>query len=188
MKSYDIRLKSRELLKDKYGICLLITFIGALIVSGTASMGIIGMLITGPIAVGIAYAFIKLVRGMDLQLQDMFYGFETFVPAFVQKLLSTIFIFLWFLLLIVPGIIKALAYSMAPYILADNPEMNGLDSITASKEMMDGHKGRLFCLYLSFTGWFLLAVLTGFIGLIFLAPYVTTAKTVFYQDLLDNKA
>jgi len=122
-----------------------------------------------------------------MDIEDMFYGFQTFVPSFVLQLLTTIFVLLWLLLFIVPGIIKALAYSMAPYILADNPEMSGLDAINASKEMMQGHKGRLFCLLFSFIGWFLLAILTFGVGFIFLAPYVATAKAEFYQDLLDRK-
>ena len=77
---------------------------------------------------------------------------------------------------------------MAPYILADNPEMSGLEAITASKNMMMGHKGRLFGLYLSFIGWFLLCILTGGIGFIFLAPWVRASITEFYQDMLDKKA
>lgn len=187
MKSYDFRLKAREVLKDKYWICLLVAFIEMAIISGSSSMVIAGMLITGPITVGVAFVFLKLIRGMDdIRVENMFSGFNNFVPSFVLRLVSSIFIFLWTLLFIVPGIIKALAYDMAPFILNDNPELNGLEAVTASKEMMAGHKGRLFGLYLSFIGWFLLACLTFGIGFIFLAPYVYAAKAAFYQDLLDN--
>lgn len=188
MKISDLKLRAKNSLRETYGTYLLITFIAMIICSAASSVGIFAVVVTGPIAVGLAFAFLKLARGMNGELSDLFNGFNSFVPAFLMQLLMGIFILLWSLLFIIPGIIKAFAYSMAPYILSDNPEMSGLDAITASKEMMRGNKGRLFGLYLSFIGWFLLSMLTCGIGLIFLSPWVQASVTEFYQDLLNKKA
>ena len=92
-------------------------------------------------------------------------------------------IFLWTLLFIVPGIVAAFRYAMAPYVLAEHPELTASEAIEKSKQMMAGNKGRLFCLQLSFIGWFLLACLTWGVGFFFLAPYTKAAETGFYLDL-----
>ena len=91
--------------------------------------------------------------------------------------------FLWSLLFIIPGIIMTFAYAMTPYILEEHPEIGAWDASTRSREMMKGHKFDLFYLYLSFIGWFLLALLTAGIGFLWLSPYVETAKAAFYNDL-----
>ena len=92
-------------------------------------------------------------------------------------------IFLWTCLFIIPGIIMTFAYAMTPYILEEHPEISAWDASTRSREMMKGHKFDLFYLYLSFIGWFLLAMLTAGIGTLWLAPYVEAAKAAFYNDL-----
>ena len=91
-------------------------------------------------------------------------------------------IFLWFLLLIVPGIVAALSYSMTFYILADEPDINAKEALEKSKIMMDGHKMDLFLLGLSFIGWALLCILTLGIGLLWLIPYMNVSAAKFYQD------
>lgn len=104
--------------------------------------------------------------------------------------ITWVFTFLWSLLLIIPGIIAAYAYSQAYYIYKDS-EANGenlspTDCISQSKELMRGHKGRLFLLELSFIGWHILALFTFGLAYLFLTPYIETSKAVFYQDLLEN--
>ena len=94
-----------------------------------------------------------------------------------------VFIFLWSLLFVIPGIIKALAYSMHPYIIADNPTIDAMEALRQSEEMMRGNKTRLLALYLSFIGWFILSAFTFGIGFFFLMPYVQTSVTNFYVDL-----
>ena len=102
------------------------------------------------------------------------------------QLLMGIFIFLWSLLLIVPGIIKAYSYAMTPYILVDRPELSVRDAIRLSGRMMSGRKLDLFCLHLSFIGWMLLCILTLGIGILFLSPYMMTAQAAFYQDVRSD--
>lgn len=92
-------------------------------------------------------------------------------------------IFLWTLLLFIPGLVMCFAYAMTPYILEEHPEIGAWDASTRSREMMKGHKFDLFYLYLSFIGWFILAMLTMGIGFLWLSPYVEAAKAAFYNDL-----
>jgi len=183
-----LKQRAKDNLRGPYGTYLLATFLAAIISSAASSAGPFAFLVTGPIMVGLAGLFLKLTRGAQGELSDMFEGFNNFVPTFLLQLLMCVFIFLWTLLFIIPGIIKAFAYSMAPYIMADNPEMSSLDAITASKIMMKGHKGRLFGLYLSYIGWFLLCMLTFGIGFIFLTPWIQASVAEFYQDILDRNA
>ena len=97
--------------------------------------------------------------------------------------LMGIFVFLWTLLLVIPGIIKAFAYALVPYILADKPELSANEAINLSMKMMKGHKFDLFYLQLSFIGWAFVSVFTLGIGLLWLMPYMMTAQAAFYQDV-----
>ena len=95
----------------------------------------------------------------------------------------TIFVVLWSLLLVIPGIIASYSYAMAPYILYENPGMRPMAAIKASKELMRGNKWRLFCLQFSFIGWALLCALTAGIGNLWLHPYQETAQASFYRQI-----
>ena len=92
-------------------------------------------------------------------------------------------VYLWSLLLIIPGFVMMFAYAMTPYILEEHPEIGPWDASTRSREMMKGHKFDLFYLYLSFIGWIILGVLTLGIGFFWLSPYMQAAKAAFYNDL-----
>ena len=98
-------------------------------------------------------------------------------------LLTSIFVGLWTLLFIIPGIIKSFAYAMTPYILVDYPDLSPNQAINLSIKMMKGHKFDLFWLGLSFIGWGILSILTLGIGLFWLIPYVQTAMAAFYVDV-----
>ena len=102
------------------------------------------------------------------------------------------YVMLWTLLLYVPGIVKALAYSMTEYIAVDHPDWSANQCITESRRLMDGHKWRYFCLNLSFFGWFILLIIASFLPMVggvaqyFFMPYFESAKAAFYEDLLDR--
>jgi uncharacterized membrane protein len=135
----------------------------------------------GAVELGLNRFNIKLLKNEpDAGLHDLFSYFSYLGRAFMLRLLMWLFIALWSLLLIVPGIIAAIRYSMAPYILAQNPQMSALEAIDASKRLMDGKKMDLFLLGLSFIGWIILAALTLGIGFLWLDPYMNAAYTAFY--------
>lgn len=94
--------------------------------------------------------------------------------------------FLWYLLLIIPGIVMAYAYRMVPYILADNPNIGYKRALKLSTEMTRGHKFRIFVLDLSFIGWILLGVLALFIGVLFVMPYINATNAELYLVLRQN--
>lgn len=149
-------------------------------------MSIVSLIIGGPIYYGVAAYFLKLARFQPAEFNDLFSGFRFFTTNFILNLLIVIFTVLWTLLLIVPGIIAAIKYSMAYYILNDNPEIGGLEAIRRSKEMMNGHKMRFFEMWLSFLGWFILGVVTFGLGMIYAIPYYRAAKANFYLDLKQS--
>ena len=112
----------------------------------------------------------------------LFSRFRVFFKAFGLMLFIGLFVFLWSLLLFVPGIIAAYRYRLAPYLMAQHPEMGIREAVNESKRLMAGHKGRLFCLDLSFIGWAILCALSFGIGYLWLIPYMQAADAAFYLD------
>ena len=106
---------------------------------------------------------------------------------FWLNMVVAMYVQLWALLLIVPGIVKAFSYAMAPYVFADHPDWTANECITESRRLMDGNKWRFFCLAISFFGWWLLALAANYIAqgfaTNFLLPYCNTAFAAFYEDL-----
>ena len=165
------------------------------------------IILNGAIRMGYAMFNLKLIDGKEVSVKDLFSQLHRIGDGLVMQLLTAIFLILWSLLLIVPGIIKSFAYSMAPYILLEHPDFSGGDAITRSKELMDGNKARLFRLKLSFIGWLLLAAVPAFIGAsiaafipgltlvgvllslvtavlsYFVEAYMCAAEAAFYRDI-----
>lgn len=140
-------------------------------------------LIGGVIQLGYAGILLKQHAGEDYTVSDLFSQFHRFGQGFAQQFLRELYCFLWALLFIIPGVVAGLSYAMTPYIMADHPELTASEAIARSKEMMDGHKGELFLLHLSFIGWDLLAMLTLSIGNLVLNPYKNAAEAAFYRTL-----
>ena len=150
-------------------------------------LGLAQFLIGGAIELGFATFLLRQHRRKELDFQDLFSQFHRFGQGFAQKFLRILYITLWRLLFVIPGIVKSYAYAMTPFIMAENPEMSANDAITASRELMDGHKGDLFILDLSFIGWGILAAVTCNIGHLALNPYRNAAYAAFYKDLTTQK-
>ena len=187
--SRELRHQTWEQLRKSYWMVFLVTLIVSLVPTAT-SVAIIGLLLVGPFAVGQAIYLIDMIEtGSDgKKLELVIDGFKrSFVNSFIAILLTRIFTMLWSLLFIIPGIIKAYAYSMTPYIIADNPEIDAMKAIEMSQEMMKGHKMELFFLHLSFIGWYILTIFTFGIGMFFLMPYVQTSVANFYVELRGKK-
>ena len=158
------------------------------IIGGTASnFPFGGVLVSGPLGIGMASYFLKMSRNKETKIEDLFTGFQNFGNTFLLGLLQIIFIFLWSLLLIIPGIIAALAYSQSFYIMADEPNIAPMDALKKSKEMMVGYKLELFFLGLSFIGWILLCLLTLGLGFLWLTPYMQATFTQFYLELKGDQ-
>ena len=180
---FNVRIDSQDIssIKDLLNI---------LASSGTASafglgslLGLAQFIIGGVIQLGYAQYLLKQHNRASFELRDLFSQFERFKDGFLQSFLRGLYCFLWGLLFIIPGIIKGYAYAMTPFIMAENPNMTASEAITASKELMDGHKGELFVLDLTFIGWGILAALTLNVGHLALNPYRNAAYAAFYKDI-----
>ena len=192
--------KNRALsaLENKWGNFVAITFVYGFIIGITQVLsgdkdspailhliGLVLFILALPLTWGYQTLFLGAVRGGEATAKDMFEGYnkELFSRVLTTTLLYYVYVFLWSLLLLIPGCIKAYSYAMTPYILKDNPEMKNNAAIEESMRMMDGHKLELFMLDLSFIGWALLSLLTCGIGFLWLAPYMNMARVNFYEDL-----
>ncbi len=145
--------------------------------------GLIIFFIGGSIELGLCAFHTRLNLGQKPPFSALFERFDIFFKALGLRLFMGLFMFLWSLLLVVPGIIAWYRYSMAPYLMAEYPEMSIREAVNRSKELMSGNKGRLFCLNLSFIGWALLSILTLGILSLWITPYMQTAKAAFYLEL-----
>lgn len=185
----DLMAQARAALSGNWGIAIGATIISGL-VNGVAGSVIPGgsLLIGGAMALGLVTFFLTLIRGQELRFSMIFDGFQRFVSSLGAYFFIAVFTLLWTLLLIIPGIIASLSYSMTFYIMADDPSIGCMDAIDRSKEMMKGMKWKLFCLGWRFFGWALLCILTCFIGFFWLAPYVSCATARFYEDVKGRVA
>ena len=144
------------------------------------AMGISG---AGALEMGLNKYYIDLVaENRQGEVSVIFSRFDIFFKALGLNLFMALFIWLWTLLFIVPGIIAGYRYCLAPYLMAENPNLGIREAVNMSKELMAGHKWRLFCLNLSFIGWAILSALTCGIGDLWLSPYIYAANAAFYVD------
>lgn len=150
-------------------------------------LGFAAFLIGGTIELGYAQFLLKQHDGKDIAFNDLFSQFHRFGQGFAQHFLRWLYIFLWMLLFIVPGIIKGYSYSMTPFIMAENPELSASEAINRSKAMMDGHKTELFVLDLTLFGWAILCALTLNLGNLFLNPYRNAAYAAFYRQISGQR-
>lgn len=97
--------------------------------------------------------------------------------------MKSLFVFLWSLLFLIPGIIKSYEYRFVAYIVAENPGIDYKTALAVSRDMTYGHKGAMFVLDLSFIGWFLLGGLLCGIGVLFVYPYYDATYAQLYLRL-----
>lgn len=164
--------------------------INLIIYLGVKFLSILGLVLTlislvvgGATVIGYARFNLNLVDGREAKFSQLFSEYTHLFRGFAMYFLQSLYILLWSLLLIIPGIIALLSYAMTPYIMAENPDIGANEAIHTSKEMMNGNKASLFFLYLSFIGWFILALLTLNIGFLWLGPYMEATVAAFYREV-----
>ena len=148
-----------------------------------AVFAVISLVLGGAVSLGYAKYNLNLIDGNTANVEDLISQFNRIGDGFVMRFLTVLYTVLWSLLLVVPGIIAVYSYSMAPYILYENPGMKAKEAIKASKALMKGNKWRLFCLEFSFIGWGFLSALSLGVGMLFLRPYIEAAGAAFYRDI-----
>lgn len=187
---YRAELKSLAKQQIKGNIAML--FLIALITYGVSLLAntipvvgsILSVFVLTP-AFGLAsiIIYLKMTQGVKPEVSELFAHFNKFWGAFKVTFLTGLFAGLWSLLFVIPGIVKGLSYSMAMYILAENPEIGALEAINRSKAMMNGHKMDLFVLQLSFIGWHLLGGITFGIAYVWIIPYMSATMANFYNSI-----
>ena len=197
----EIKEQAKAQLKGKVGIlfvCMLVASIIPAIISGIATAitqsgnQVVGsllssagsILITPQITLGLVMVFLNVTYGEEPKVGTIFEPFKTnYGKSIALSFLVGIFVLLWCLLLVIPGIIMAYAYSQSFRILCENPEMSPMECIKESKRIMKGRKMDLFVLQLSFIGWILLVCVTFGIAAIYVYPYMQLAETNFYHRI-----
>lgn len=202
MNRIELKNRAKESLKGKYGEAiklLLITFaisfatgfvIGFLnldediaeLISSIVSLAVAGLLGFGTVSF-----FLKISRNETVTYKELFSKINMCFSYLAISLLVGLFTALWSLLLIIPGIIAAINYSLVYFVKLDNPELGALEVLRKSKEMMNGHKWDFFVLILSFLGWAILGIFTLGILYLWLVPYMQVTYANFYNSLKEAK-
>ena len=189
----------------------------AVLLAGIVLWAVLQLIVGGAVQLGYAHFNLNLVDGNDAAISDLFSQKDRLWDGFCMKFLQGLYIALWSLLLVIPGIVKTYSYAMTPYIMSEHPSLTANEAITESRRIMDGNKWRLFCLAFSFIGWELLCVLpmlAGFswvvaafsdaaamgvalvtllavplsAGFFVVRPYEEAAWAVFYRDITAAEA
>lgn len=209
--NFEIRARARKLLEGNWGMAVVVILVTGLITglggssSGSTSgdggwftgivVGLIAIasvfaiaytiLVANVVDYGSTVTFLKFSRDNNISFEVLFSGFKDYGRIVGVMFLRNLFIFLWSLLLIIPGIIKGYSYAMTEYLIADNPGMEPLEAITKSREMMNGWKAKLFLLDLSLIGWWFLCLFTCGIGFLWLGAYFKTNRALFYNEMIN---
>jgi uncharacterized membrane protein len=188
----EISKEALEALKGNWALAIaafVVYYICAFAINAIPTIGqVISIILAGPLALGASIFSISLAKGKNPDIELLFSGFNRFPQALTAYLLSLIYILLWTLLLIIPGIIAALSYSMTFFIMADDENIAGKQAMDKSKEIMKGNKMQLFILFLRFLGLALLCVLTLGIGFFWLVPYTQVCLAKFYEEVKEEES
>ncbi|MDD4297145.1 MAG: DUF975 family protein [Ruminiclostridium sp.] len=184
----DLKYRARMALSGRWGVVILAVVVFALVTIACNMVPIVGpILLMPPLTLGLDIFFLRFYRYGENQIENMFKGFDMFGKAMGVYWLTQLYVFLWSLLFIVPGIIASYNYSQAMLILYENPEISVTEALRRSKAMMYGNKMTLFVQDLSFLGWFLLSIFPGFyIGFLWSQPYNHVTRIAFYDNLLES--
>ena len=148
------------------------------------SLGVAAFILVPSLVIGLNFFSVAMYRGEPSSIEDIFReGFDNFGRKLGGYLWMELFIYLWSLLFVIPGIIKAISYALTPYILADCKNVRATDALKLSMRMMEGHKWEYFVLGLSFIGWMLLTSLTcGLLYVFYVGPYMNNTFAGYYAE------
>ena len=167
---------------------LVLCLVYSIIASAISSTGVLLLILGGILEMSYSNAFLVQAREGSFTMDSISKPFngDNFTRSLVVYLLTTLYIFLWSLLFIIPGIICSYRYSIVFYLLNDHPEYDYKKCMEESKRMMHGYKMKRFILDLSFLGWFILGILTAGIILLWVVPYYEATVTRFYLELVQE--
>ena len=191
----SVRAEARKALGGKFlapawNYSVIVVLLVSIISGVCAYIPLASILLTGPLAMAVAAYFLDRVRArgrydefgvlVDAAKND-------FATNIIISVLIGLYTFFWSLLFIIPGIVKAISYSMAYYVKRDNPYLTASQAITESRRLMVGYKGKYFLLQLSFIGRYILGFFCLFVGILWVSSYHAAANAAFYENLLVAK-
>lgn len=183
MNRAQLKALAKQQIKGNIGILFVVTLIITLITCAAGYIPLGTAIVTPAFSLSLITIYINLTKGISARVEDTFCGFKDFWAAFKVSFLVGLFTFLWSLLFVIPGIVKAYSYSMSIYVLAENKNKPALECIEESKSMTNGFKAELFVLDLSFFGWHLLGSITFGIAYIWVIPYISATYANVYNFL-----
>ncbi|XOF32512.1 MAG: DUF975 family protein [Candidatus Electrothrix sp. YB6] len=183
----ELMTMARESLTGAWGLAIGASIICYIILNVPGRidgyLGLVTCIIAGPMSLGMTIFFLSISREQNPEISQLFDGFKNFGTSIAAYYLMILFLCLWYFLLIIPGIIASLSYSMTWYIIADDDSIGPLEAIRKSKEIMKGNKIKLFCLQCRFIGWLILCLFTLGIGFLWIWPYANVSIAKFYDDI-----
>jgi uncharacterized membrane protein len=180
-----LRKQALEVIKGNWTTAIIGFVIYDFLTTIGSGSGIV-LIIGGPLTLGMSYFSLAFVRRKKVEYDLLFKGFNNFGNSLLAFLFQSFFIVMWSLLLIIPGIIKSISYSMTFFIMADIPNIKPMDAIDMSMEMMDGYKMKYFLLTLFFSLLIILSGILMFIPLFWIIPYMYITYAEFYEDIKGN--
>lgn len=173
----QIKAAAKQQIKGQIGMLFLIS----VIVSMISMVPVAGMILGPGLSMGMILVYLNMTYGKPPVVEDALNGARFLGKAWWLNFLISFFTALWSMLFYIPGIIASLRYSLAFYVLAENPHMTARQALNESKRLMQGHKMELFVMNLSFIGWYILCMFTFFIPIFYVTPYHNTSIANFYQ-------
>lgn len=171
-----------------FSLLIFLMYTAVAVVGSVPVIGqIIAMVASAPLYIGIKKAYLNYVKENEiLDARVALEPYQDFKRNFMVMLMMYVYTILWGLLFIIPGIIKGIAYYLAPYLAAEYKHLDHNEAIRLSMRITQGHKMEMFVMFLSFFGWAILAAFTLGLGYLVLWPYMETTFTHMYLNLKDE--
>ncbi|MDA9250163.1 DUF975 family protein [Flavobacteriaceae bacterium] len=182
--------KARTLLEPHWILAIGVCLANAVMVAAPAELEsygqIVSLLLAGPLQLGLCFFFLNLVKGKETRFELLFEGFKPLLTVLLAYAIITALTVIGLILLIVPGIVVALGFSMTYYVIAEDPEISFQTALEQSWKLTDGYKMELLELNLRFIPWYLLGLLCFIVGVFAVVPWHNTTLTLYYQYLKEN--
>tara|TARA_B110000879_G_scaffold118005_1_gene156824 strand:- start:1006 stop:1584 length:579 start_codon:yes stop_codon:yes gene_type:complete len=182
--------KARTLLEPHWILAIGVCLANAVMVAAPAELDsygeIVSLLLAGPLQLGLCFFFLNLVKGKETRFELLFEGFKPLLTVLLAYAIITALTVIGLILLLVPGIVVALGFSMTYYIIAEDPEISFQTALEQSWKLTDGYKMELLELNLRFIPWYLLGLLCFIVGVFAVVPWHNTTLTLYYQYLKEN--
>lgn len=193
MNRAELKSQAKGILSANYWPIIGATVLVMAILAAVASVPGIGSIASYfiiPVNLGLTLYIVGLIDGGKPSITDIFtnaFDGRYYLRRVGGYAWMMLFTFLWSLLFVIPGIVKAYSYALTPYILAKYPEVQAKEALKVSMKIMDGKKAELFVLHLSFIGWAMLAGITfGLLGIFFVIPYMAITDTLWFKRTMES--